>query len=139
MDLPYFLEPHEFYISEARRRILSQFEDLDKEAEKREEQFLESSAEHFNPDYDDPMAAYEQAYQEGVSYVWSLMEMQNSVLLAVTAGMYHMFDKRLREHAVKELNHWCERDTIPPMIWGFTFNQLIKFLEWIGLRINGAE
>lgn len=139
MDLPYFLEPHEFYVSEARRRLLSQFEDLDKEAEKREEQFLESSAEHFNPDYDDPMAAYEQAYQEGVSYVWSLMEMQNTVLLAVTAGMYHQFDKRLREHTIKELSHWCERDIIPPMIWGFTFNQLMKFLEWIGLRVNGTE
>lgn len=61
-DLPYFLEPHEFYVSEARRRLLSQFGDLDQEAEQREEQFLKASAQYFNPDYDDPSEAYEQAW-----------------------------------------------------------------------------
>lgn len=92
-DLPYFLEPHEFYVSEARRRLLSQFGDLEQEAEKREQQFLETTAEYFDQDNDDPMAAYEQAYHEGIYYVRSLLEMQNTVLLALTAGMYHQFDK----------------------------------------------
>ena len=137
-DLPYFLEPHEFYVSEARRRLLSQFGDLDQEAEQREEQFLKASAQYFNPDYDDPSEAYEQAYHEGVSYAWSQMEMQNSVLLAVTAGMYHQFDKMLRKHTIKQLSNWCKEEIIIPMIWNFTFNQLIDFLEWIGLKINGT-
>lgn len=139
VDLPYFIEPHEFYVSEARRRLLSQFEDLDQEAKKREERFLETSAEHFNPDYDDPMAAYEQAYQEGISYVWSIVEMQNSVLLAVTAGMYHQFDKKLREKAIRELSHWCDREIIALMIWDLNFNSLLNLLEWIGLKISGTE
>lgn len=137
-DLPYFLEPHEFYVSEARRRLLSQFGDLEQETEKREQQFLEATAEYFDPDNDDPSEAYEQAYQEGVSYVWSLMEMQNTVLLAVTAGMYHQFDKMLRKHTIKQLSNWCEEEIIIQMIWNFTFNQLIDFLEWIGLKINGT-
>ena len=139
VDLPYFIDPHEFYVSEARRRLLSQFGDLDQEAEKREEQFLEASAEHFNPDYDDPMAAYEQAHEEGINYAWSLVEMKNTVLLAVTAGMYHQFDKKLRAHTIKELSHWCEKEIITPLIWDFKLNELIKFLEWIGLKITGTE
>lgn len=137
-DLPYFLEPHEFYVSEARHRLLSQFGDLEKEAEKREQQFMEATAEYFDPDNDDPMAAHEQAYHEGINYVWSLLEMQNTVLLAVTAGMYHQFDKKLREHTIKQLSNWCKEEIIIPMIWNFTFNQLIDFLEWIGLKINGT-
>ncbi|MEY1130566.1 hypothetical protein AB7143_23275, partial [Providencia rettgeri] len=137
-DLRYFLEPHEFYVSEARRRLLSQFGDLDQEAEQREEQFLKASAQYFNPDYDDPSEAYELAYHEGVSYAWSLMEMQNSVLLAVTAGMYHQFDKMLRKHTIKQLSNWCKEEIIITMIWNFTFNQLIDFHEWIGLKINGT-
>ena len=138
-DLPYFLEPHEFYVSEARRRLLSQFGDLEQEAEKREQQFLETTAEYFDQDNDDPMAAYEQAYHEGIYYVRSLLEMQNTVLLALTAGMYHQFDKKLREHTIKELSNWCERELITPMIWNLTFHQLIDLLEWIGLTINGTE
>ncbi|EKE6959038.1 TPA: hypothetical protein ACP604_005026, partial [Escherichia coli] len=114
VDRPYFLEPHEFYVSEARRRLLSQFGDLTQEAEEREKQFLEYTAEHFNPDFDDPMAAYEQAYEEGVNYVWSLIEMQETVLLAVTAGMYHQFDKKLREKTIRELSHWCDKEIITP-------------------------
>lgn len=43
-DLPYFLEPHDFYVSEARRRLLSQFGDLEQEAERREQQYLEATA-----------------------------------------------------------------------------------------------
>ena len=66
------------------------------------------------------------------------MEMQNSVLLAVTAGMYHQFDKMLRKHTIKQLSNWCKEEIIIPMIWNFTFNQLIDFLEWIGLKINGT-
>lgn len=109
VDLPYFLEPHEFYVSEARRRLLSQFGDLQLEAERREQQYLEATAKNFYPNNDDPLADYEQAYHEGINYVWSLLEMQNTVLLALTAGMYHQFDKKLREHTIKELSCWCKK------------------------------
>ena len=139
VDRPYFLEPHEFYVSEARRRLLSQFGDLTQEAEEREKQFLEYTAEHFNPDFDDPMAAYEQAYEEGVNYVWSLIEMQETVLLAVTAGMYHQFDKKLREKTIRELSHWCDKEIITPMVWDLNFDQLLKLLEWIGLKIDETD
>lgn len=135
-DLPYFIEPHEFYVSEAKSRLLSQFGDLGEEAEKREQQYLETAAQYFDPEYDDPMSAYEQAYSVGTDYAWSLLEMQNTVVLALTAGMYHQFDKKLREHTIKELSHWCKRELITTMIWKLTFHQLIDLLEWIGLKIN---
>lgn len=139
VDLPYFLEPHDFYVSEARRRLLSQFGDLEREANQREEQFLEESAKYFDPENDDPMAAYQQAHEEGISYIWSLVEMQNSVLLAVTAGMYHQFDKKLREKTIRELSHWYDRKIITLMIWDLNFNNLLNLLEWIGLKISGTE
>jgi hypothetical protein len=52
--------------------------------------------------------------------------------------MYHQFDKMLRKHTIKQLSNWCKEEIIIPMIWNFTFNQLIDFLEWIGLKINGT-
>lgn len=136
MDLPIILEPHEFYVSEARRRLLAQFGDIDREAKEAGEQHLESSKQYFNPDRDDPADAYERAYHEGIARWLALNEMHNTVTLALTAGMFHQFDKALREKSVREFSHWLDREIVSPLIWDLGFPRLIELLEWVGIKIG---
>lgn len=89
--------------------------------------------------HDDPFAAYDDAHDAGINYLWSLSEMQNTVLLALTAGMYHQFDKKLREHTIRELSNWCKREIITLMVWDLSFHRLCELLEWIGLKISGTK
>lgn len=136
IDLPIILEPHEFYVSEARRRLLAQFSDIDREAQEAEEQYLERTGQYFDPDRDDPADACERAYHEGVSHWLALHEMHNTVTLALTAGMFHQFDKALREKTVREFSHWLDGQIISPLIWDLGFPRLIEMLEWVGIKVG---
>lgn len=139
MDLPAILEAHRFYVSEATKRLLAQFSDIEREREAQdaEAQYLERSERNFDPDRDDPGTVYEDAYHEGVGRWIALTEMQNTVTLALTAGMYHQFDKALRDKAVMEFSHWNDRKIISSMIWNLDFPRLIQLLEWVGMEISG--
>ncbi|CAE6754657.1 hypothetical protein [Paraburkholderia haematera] len=135
VDLPVVLEPHKFYVSEARKRLLAQFSDIEREAQEAEAEHLETSGRNFDPDRDDPADAYEDAYQKGVSRWMALTEMQNTITLALTAGMFHQFDKALRDKAVREFSHWLDREKIGPIIWDLGFPRLMELLEWLGMEI----
>ncbi len=67
IDRSYFLDKHNFYVAEARKRLFSQFSDSDLEAEarQREQDYYEAAGKRFDPDYDDEGAICEQAHDEG--------------------------------------------------------------------------
>lgn len=135
IDRRFFLEPHDFYVSQAKQRLLSQFNDISREADEVEKQHYEKLGQFFDPDRDDPADSHEAAYQEGISYYLALDEMLNTVTLAMTAGMFHQFDKALREKMAREFLHW-QPDAIDPLIWNIEFPKLIELLEWTGIEIK---
>ncbi|WP_182057845.1 hypothetical protein [Pantoea sp. ME81] len=138
IDRPYFLNKHNFYVSEARKRIYAQFSDsnLEAAAKQKEQEYHDEAGKRFNPDYDDEGTVYEDAYQEGVSLWLALSEMKNAISLGLTAGMFHQFDKELREKCILEFSHWLDHKTIKSMIWDIGFPRLIEMLEWIGMDIT---
>lgn len=134
-DLRVLLEPHEFYVLQARQRLLSQFNDISREADEAQERHYEKLGQFFDPDRDDPADSYEAAYQEGISHYLALDEMRNTITLALTAGMFHQFDKALREKMAQEFTHW-QPSAIDPLIWNIDFPQLVDLLEWTGIEIK---
>lgn len=139
IDLPVFLGPHEFYVSEAIRRLIEQFNDIDCEAQAVEDKYLELFSQSFDPEHDNEGAVYDRAFHEGIAYQQALIEMKNTVILAMTASMFHKFDKTLREKTIKEFRHWQDGEVIEPMIWNLKFHQLIELLEWVSININGTN
>ncbi len=138
IDRSYFLDKHNFYVAEARKRLFSQFSDSDLEAEagQREQDYYEAAGKRFDPDYDDEGAICEQAHDEGISHWIALSDMKNTVSLALTAGMFHQFDKELREKCIREFSHWLDAKSVTSMIWDISFPRLIEILEWIGMDIT---
>ncbi|WP_421504444.1 hypothetical protein [Erwinia rhapontici] len=134
-DQRYYLEPHDFYVRQAQQRLLSQFNDISREADEVQEQHYEKLGQFFDPDRDDPADSYEAAYQEGISHYLALDEMRNTITLALTAGMFHQFDKTLREKMVREFSHW-QPEAIDPLIWNIDFPRLVELLEWTGIEIK---
>lgn len=134
-DLRALLEPHEFYVLQAKQRLLSQFNDISREADEAEEQHYEKLGQFFDPDRDDPADSCEAAYQEGISHYLALDDMRNTVALALTAGMFHQFDKALREKMSREFRYW-QPAAIDPLIWNIDFPDLVELLEWTGIKIK---
>ena len=139
IDRPYILGKHNFYVTEARKRIFAQFSDIDIQAasQQKEQDYYEEAGKYFNPDSDDEGAIWEQAMHVGISHSLALRDMKNTVSLALTAGMFHQFDKELREKCIREFSHWLEYDVIRLMIWDIGFPRLIEILEWVGMDITG--
>lgn len=130
------LEVHKFYVSEAQKRLFSQFSDIEGEAKEIEKNHLEETSKNFDPDWSDPADMVESAFHEGLSHWTALTDMQTTVILAITAGMYHQFDKTLREKIVIELANWLDRDTIGPIVWSLTFEQLVELLEMLDIGVS---
>ena len=95
----------EFYMVQAEKRLLSQFQNMEEEATKYGEEWLEVVGQHFDPERHDPTDFYEQAHEESINFYQMLEDMRNRTYLSVAAGMFHEWDKQLREWMAKEVGH----------------------------------
>lgn len=91
---------HLFYVEQARKRLLSQFVDIEKEADKAAETHLEKMSQNFDPDRHDPAEFDEAAHEEAVAFYQLLTDMRKRTMLSIVAGIYHEWDKQLREWLV---------------------------------------
>ncbi|HEH1453287.1 TPA: hypothetical protein SGN53_003630 [Klebsiella pneumoniae] len=135
-DLRVVLNPHNFYVGQAKSRLLSQFSDLSAECDLEEERYLERTAKNFDPERDDPAEACENATQIGITHMHALMDMKNTVTLAMNAGMYHQFDKQLRDLILREFRHWNKLKAIKDIVWRTSFERIIELMEWIGFDVK---
>jgi hypothetical protein len=77
------MKAHLFYVEQARKRLLSQFDDIGAEADKAAEAWLESGVRHFDPDRHDPGDFYEAANDVGIEFCGLLSEMREQTRLSV--------------------------------------------------------
>ena len=130
---------HLFYVEQARKRLLSQFEDIEAEADKAAEDWLRRSSGRFDPDRHDPGDFYEAANDAGIEFYTLLSEMRDQTRLSVVAGMFHEWDKQLRDWLVREIQHWHRGDAAGLKVWSADFVQIAELLESIGWQIRSAD
>lgn len=99
------IKAHAFYVEQARKRLLSQFGDIEAEANKAPEEWLEQTSHLFNPEQHDPGDFYEAAHEAGIEFYELLRDMRRQTRLSVVAGMFHEWDKQLRDWLTQEIRH----------------------------------
>jgi hypothetical protein len=129
---------HKFYVEQARKRLLSQFDNIETEADKAAEQWLERSSSRFDPDRDDPAGFYETAHEIGIEFYGLLSDMRDRTWLSVVAGMFHEWDKQLRSWLVREIEHWHHGENFPKKIWSADFVEISEFLDCLGWRFSST-
>ncbi len=130
---------HSFYVEQARKRLLSQFEDMEAEADRASEEWLEERGQHFDPDRHDPGDFYEAAHDVGIEFYSLLSDMREQTRLSVVAGMYHEWEKQLRDWLVREIRHWHRGDTAAMKIWSANFSQIAALLESFGWNLRSTS
>lgn len=133
------IEQHDFYVAEAKSRILSQFSDIETEADAKAEETLQKMAPRFDPDRHDEGDFYERAHDAAISHWLALNEMRDSVGLSVAAGMFHQFDKTLRNKVADELRQWLEPKFVEKIVWSADHPQLMDLLEWQGMSLKSES
>lgn len=133
------IEEHLFYVEQARKRLLSQFDDIEKEADGAAEEWLGQHSHRFDPDRHDPGDFYESAHEAGIEFYQLLSDMRDRTRLSVVAGMFHQWDKQLRDWLVREVQHWHRGDITVSKIWSMDFGKIADLLESLGWKIRSAK
>ncbi|RUW49466.1 hypothetical protein EOA32_22420 [Mesorhizobium sp. M1A.F.Ca.ET.072.01.1.1] len=132
------IKGHQFYVDQARKRVLSQFDNIEEEAEKAAADWLEQNSNRFDPDRHDPSDFYEAAHEASIEFYELLSDMRDQTWLSVVAGMFHQWDKRLREWLVQEIRHWHCGETVIAKVWGADFGKIADLLESLGWEIRST-
>ena len=122
---------HEFYVAQAKGRLLTQFNDeaMKADADQHAEDWLASRAQYFDPDRDDPADAYEQSWDEAVSFYQGLVDLQKTTRLSIIAGIYHEWEKQLRDWLGREMGHHRLGEHTNAAIWRVVIGDIFDFLE----------
>lgn len=135
----FLITEHLLYVEQAKKRLLSQFDDIEKDADKAAEDWLERQWQYFNPDTDDPFDAYGKANDVGNEFYQMLTSMRDRTRLSVVAGMYHEWEKQLRNWMMDEVHHWHSGSEVDLKIWSKDVGHLFDLFENLGWNIRGAE
>lgn len=133
------IKGHSFYVEQARKRLLSQFADMESDADRAAEEWLEESGLYFDPDRQDPSDFYEKAHDVGIEFYELLSDMREQTRLSVVAGMFHEWDKQLRDWLAREIQHWHRGDNATLKIWSADFSQIADLLASFGWDIYTAD
>ncbi len=133
------ISTHKFYIEEACQRLLSQFENINEEADKAAEDWLSLQSGNFNPDQHDVGDFYERANDAGIQFYLLLQDMRERTRLSVVAGMYHEWDKQFRKWTVDEIKHWYREDNLLTKIWTVDVGRLSELFAALGWDIQNKN
>ncbi len=132
------IKGHLFYVEQARKRLLSQFNDIEADADRAAEEWLEQSSQHFDPDRHDPGDFYEAANEVDIEFYELLNNMREQTRLSVLAGMFHEWDKQLRDWLAHEIQHWHRGDNTTSQVWSADFGQIADLLGCFGWDVRSA-
>jgi hypothetical protein len=133
----HFIERHDFYVAQVKKRLFSQFLDIEAEAEACANETYNSMG-RYTSEYDDPVKYAEAAHEVAVEhYLIMLHDLHNQVILGALAGMYHQWDKELRQFIARELHHTCPPET-EKSIWKENIGELFGLLKDFGWDCQSA-
>lgn len=125
----YLIANHEFYVAEAKRRLLDQFTDESMEADANAFADEWLAAKPFDPDRDDPGSDYEQAYDESIGFYQSLASLRDNTRLSIIAGMFHEWEKQVRDWLGTELGHHGFGKHAHAAVWSVKLDELFDLFE----------
>jgi hypothetical protein len=129
---------HRFYVEQAKKRLLTRFDNIEAEATQARDDCLNDMSEFFNPDIHDPSDFYDASFNKGFEFYELLTEMRDNTRLSVVAGMFHQWDKKLRDWLVREVMHWHRGDNLTGAIWKANFEDVMGFLGAFGFDCHNS-
>ncbi|WP_227063438.1 hypothetical protein [Acinetobacter pittii] len=135
----YLIKNHKFYLEQGVSKLMSQFENIEEEADKFANDWLENNEYPFDPDYDDPADIYEKANDIGLEYGLNLYELQDHTRLSILSGLYHKWEKDLRVWLTRESRFWKCRESFKLELWKPGNSRIFSFFKGLGWDIKQED
>jgi hypothetical protein len=84
---------------------------------------------YFDPEVDDPYDIYEAVQDKSIELYQMLRDLQDRTRLSVIAGMYHEWDKQLRDWMTREMRHWHHGPAAKQAIWNADLPALLELIQ----------
>jgi hypothetical protein len=130
----HLVKRHDFFVEQMRTRILSQFSDIEDEAEKYAEEEYEriGSSPASEYDYSDMASVADTANENAQEYYSMLADLRKQSVLSAVAGMYHQWEKELRKFLELELRHYFTTEAVKKHAWLKDVGNLFDLLKEFG-------
>jgi hypothetical protein len=128
---------HTFFVREAKKRLLNQFDDIEGEAERYQEEAWQAAmrAPYYGDEPD--MGDIAEAVTDDASGHYMLLDdMRKQVRLSTTAAMFHQWDKEIREYLESELRHYLTREWVRKHIWNGKTVDIFDLFEQFGWPVK---
>ncbi|WP_456389781.1 hypothetical protein [Profundibacter sp.] len=130
------IERHKFFIEQAKIRLLSQFSEVSirEEADKVMDEALKNNATKFNSE-----EVVESAFSDGAWRYKLLIDMRQTMLLSITASIYHEWEKQLKVWLSREIKHWVHGEAVLEGIEKATFCKILNLLKCLGSDVRSKD
>jgi len=134
------IDEHNFYIVQAKKRLLSSFENLEEQAHEFADNWFHELNQQFNHEFCDRDAILERGYEESIEHYISLNNLKKQAYLSVLSGMFHQFDKAVRNWLAKEMEYISKNgENTRLAIWMKDFPELINLMDGLGYQISQSD
>lgn len=131
-----FISSHRFYVEQGKKKLLSQFENMEEEADNFANEWLNENSQYFDPDLHDDAYFYERAEDESNDFYLNLLDLKDQTRFALIAGMYHKWDKQLRDWLILETKFLKCYTVLKSKIWNVNLGNIIDFFDGLGWNIR---
>ena len=132
----HILKEHDFFVAQVKSRVFTQFQDMEADANRYAEEEFERLSNRPDTGETDMDSIAEDAHDNAVEYYGLLSDLRQSLILGALAGLYHQWEKQLREFVELELGHNGNRDKAAKKAWGGNIGDTFQLLAAIGWDVR---
>lgn len=129
---------HEFYVQQVKQRVLSQFQDIEGEANRHAESEYQRLGSMPGSEHSDMSQIAEVAGDRAQERYGLLADLKKQQLLGALAGMYHQWDKDLRDFLEREFQTYYQSSDVEKVVWKSNVSNLLGLLCDQGWDCRGA-
>ncbi len=103
-----YLERNAFYTAEIKARLFASLANIQREAEQYRDEIFAAMRKSAGAD-DDIGDLAESAHEQAFDHYTLLTDLKSQMMLAATAGLYHQWEKDLRDFLEHDLGHYVDQ------------------------------
>lgn len=126
------LKRHDFYVEQVRARVFAQFRDISEEAERYADAEYDRLGSIPEDEDSDIGASAELANDRAQSFYGLLSDLKKQLMLGALAGLYHQWDKDLRDFIERELMRDINLEQATKIAWHPNIGNVFEVLKEFG-------
>jgi hypothetical protein len=133
----HLLERHDAYVEALKERVFPIFADIDSEAETfTDDKYQELMSLPCWDENTDPSIIAEMAQDAGIAKYETLGFLKHEMLLGALAGLYHLWERSLRDFLEHEFRHWMRREIVHKCAWEANIGRIYELLASFGWDVR---